>query len=168
MADNFITFSEILPNLKQEEEAWLKDFLARPEESEFESWTDEQREAWLKEHDVDDLYDWPGFEYRFNETEDWGRYLWIYAEELGSTRLVGMAVQAFLKTFRPKDCFTLSYAATCSKLRAGEFGGGAIFVTADSIDEMDSADWACEKMKIRKSRAKRIKPARSKSKTKTK
>ena len=168
MADNYITFSEALTNLSQQEEAWLKDFLSRPDDQDFENWSEEKKAAWFKEHDVDDLYDWPGFEYRFNETEDWGRYLWIYAEEFGSTRLVGMAVQAFLKKFRTKDCFTLSYAATCSKLRAGEFGGGAIFVTAGGIDEMDSADWACEKMKLWKSQVKETKPARSKSKSKTK
>ena len=42
-------------------------------------------------------------------------------------------VQQFLKSFRPGDCWSLTYATTCSKPRVGEFGGGAVFVTAAEI-----------------------------------
>jgi hypothetical protein len=42
-------------------------------------------------------------------------------------------VTKFLKEFRPDQCWSLTYATTCSKPRVGEFGGGAVFVTADAI-----------------------------------
>ena len=42
-------------------------------------------------------------------------------------------VQKFLKKFRPADCWPLTYSETCSKPRVGEFGGGALFVTATDV-----------------------------------
>ena len=63
----------------------------------------------------------------------WGRHLWVYAEESGNPDNVAWLVQKFLKKFRPDQCWSLTYATTCSKPRAGEFGGGAVFVTADAI-----------------------------------
>ena len=61
----------------------------------------------------------------------WGRHLWVYAEESGSPDNVAWLVQKFLKKFRPDQCWSLTYSTTCSKPRVGEFGGGAVFVTAD-------------------------------------
>lgn len=147
MADNYLTFSDVVRDLTDDEEAWLRAFLATPDEEEFESWTKEDQDTWLREHGVDEPCDWPGFEYRLNQDKQWGRYLWVFADDIGSTRLVGIAIQTFLKKFRPDDCFSLTYAASCSKLRVSEFGGGAIFVTADGIDEIDSADWVAEREK---------------------
>ena len=53
-------------------------------------------------------------------------------------------VQKFLKKFRPDQCWSLTYATTCSKPRLGEFGGGAVFVTADSICWNSSYDFVEE------------------------
>ena len=50
-------------------------------------------------------------------------------------------VQKFLKRFRPDQWWSLTYAATCSKPRVGEFGGGAVFVTADEIFQQDACDF---------------------------
>ena len=78
-----------------------------------------------------------GFEYAFHDDHDtpdgWGRHLWLYTEESGSPERVAHLVQKFLGRFRPNQCFSLTYATTCSKPRAGEFAGGAVFVTADRI-----------------------------------
>ena len=38
----------------------------------------------------------------------------------------------------------LTYAVTCSKLRVGEFSGGAYFVTADEIRQQHAYDFANE------------------------
>ena len=61
------------------------------------------------------------------------RHAWIYAEESGDPARLAHLVQKFLKQFRPDQCWSLTYATTCSKPRIGEFGGGAVFVTADAI-----------------------------------
>ena len=50
----------------------------------------------------------------------------------GSPERVAHLVQKFLRQFRPKECWSLTYATICSKPRVGEFGGGAVFVTADT------------------------------------
>ena len=79
----------------------------------------------------------PGFEYVFADDQDapdgWRRHLWIHAGEWGYVDGVAQLVRKFLKRFRPEECWSLTYATTCSKPRVGEFGGGAVFVTADAI-----------------------------------
>jgi len=67
--------------------------------------------------------------------------VWFYADECGNVEAVGELVQEFLKKFRPNDCFSLTYATYCSKLRLGEFGGGAIFVTADEVKWENAYTW---------------------------
>jgi hypothetical protein len=78
-----------------------------------------------------------GFQYEFCDDHDqpggWGRHMWLYAEEGAELDLVAHLVQKFLRKFRPNDCWSLTYATTCSKPRVGEFGGGAVFVTAAEI-----------------------------------
>ena len=86
--------------------------------------------------DHDPTWDYLDFAYKFHDDPDkggWGRHLWVYAEESGHPDNVAHLVQKFLTKFRPDQCWALTYAVTCSKPRAGEFGGGAVFVTADEI-----------------------------------
>ena len=56
-------------------------------------------------------------------------------------------VQKFLKRFRRDQCWSLTYANTRSKPRLGEFGGGAVFVTADEICWNDCYDFVEEQRK---------------------
>ncbi len=90
--------------------------------------------------DYDPECDLLGFEYSFDGPElprrrddRWGRHLWLYTDDYGNPGTVAHLVQKFLKKFRPQDCWSLTYATTCSKPRVGEFGGGAVFVTAGEI-----------------------------------
>jgi hypothetical protein len=55
-------------------------------------------------------------------------------------------MQAFLKQFRPGESFGLTFTY-CFDAASGldETGGGAIFVTADSIDKYDIGDWLAKK-----------------------
>ena len=75
-----------------------------------------------------------GFEYNFDDDPDqggWGRHLWVYGEDYrnpGQRRMVGSEVS---QNVPPDQCWWLAYATTFSKPRVGEFGGGAIFVTAN-------------------------------------
>ena len=77
------------------------------------------------------------FQCEFEDYPDWGRHLWLYAEEFGEPNEVAWLVKKFLKQFRPDQCWSLTWATTCSKLRIGEFSGGAFFVTAEEIKRQD-------------------------------
>ena len=82
-----------------------------------------------------DYGDDAGFEYALHEDDDegWGQHLWIYSQDRACLDRVAHFVQKFLRTFRPGDCWSLTYSVTCSKPRVGEFGGGALFVTASDV-----------------------------------
>ena len=155
MADNYLQFSEVVARLKKKEEAWLTKQLQPirvfankeyPEDAvpaeladTDADWTGVRFLRDKTDHDPD--WDALGFEYSFHDDHDkggWGRHLWVYAEESGCPDNVAWLVQKFLKKFRPDQCWSLTYSTTCSKPRAGEFGGGAVFVTADEIKWQDA------------------------------
>jgi len=150
VADNYLQFSEVVARLKKKEEAWLTKQLQPirvfankeyPEDAvpaeladTDADWTGVRFLRDKTDHDPD--WDALGFEYSFHDDHDkggWGRHLWVYAEESGCPDNIAWLVQKFLKKFRPDQCWSLTYSTTCSKPRAGEFGGGAVFVTADTI-----------------------------------
>jgi hypothetical protein len=152
-----LEFSEVLPNLTEAEEAWLKEQLQiirvfgdqeYPEDAvpaeladTKPDWTGIRFLRDKKDHDAqwDDL----GFEYSFHDDPPtgWGRHLWLYTEGWGNISNVAWLVQKFLKKFRPGQCWGLTYAATCSKPRVSEFSGGAVFVTAKRICWQDGGDF---------------------------
>jgi hypothetical protein len=139
MADNYVQFSENLDSLTPEEADWLSEQLAEdplPHCPRFLlDFTDRETD------DTDH-----GFQYDLHgDSHD--HHLWISAEERGDVERVAHLVQKFLRQFRPDQCWSLTYATTCSKLRLGEFGGGAVFVTADDIRWNDSYDFVEEQRK---------------------
>jgi hypothetical protein len=101
--------------------------------------------------DYDPDCDLLGFQYAFDGPEmprrrndRWGRHLWLYADENGNPDNVAHLVHKFLKQFRPNECWSLTWATTCSKPRVGEFGGGAIFVTAHEIRWENAYDFVAK------------------------
>ena len=150
MADNYLQFSEVVANLTGPEEAWLKEQLQPirvfgakeyPEDAVPAELADTEADwtgvRYLRDSDdYDPDCDSLGFEHAFHDDSDdggWGRHLWVYAEESGNPDNVAWLVQKFLTRFRPDRCWSITYSTTCSKPRTGEFGGGAIFVTANKI-----------------------------------
>lgn len=113
MANNYHQWSETLGPLTQEEHDWIHERLADPDED--APWYD---------LDAGGL----GFDYSLEAT-----VLHVYAEDVGNLETLGLFVQAFLAKFRPKDVWSISWANTCNKMRAGEFGGGAMVVSAKNI-----------------------------------
>jgi hypothetical protein len=91
---------------------------------------------------------WPGFAYEFGDDEEtpdgWGRHLWLYDDEGASLECVVHLVRKFLERFRPHDCWSLTYAKTCSHPRIGEFGGGGIVVTANNTEWLSAYRWVEE------------------------
>ncbi len=147
MADSYLEFSEMLADLSAEEASWLKNQLEvvhvidgkeypeddLPAENASEAtWTGCRAYRDMDDYDPD--YSDVGFEYELQDDDEEGeRYLWIYSQDNACLEQVAHLVQKFLRRFRPADCWSLTYSITCSKPRVGEFGGGAIFVTATDV-----------------------------------
>jgi hypothetical protein len=168
VADNYLQFSEVIAKLTEQEEAWLKSQLESirvfgekeyPEDAVPVDLADKEADwsgvRFLRDKpDHDAEWDSLGFEFGFHEdhdnggyvTDGWGRHLWLYAECWGDVSNVAWLVQKFLKKFRPNECWALTYSTTCSKPRVGEFGGGAVFVTADKIERQDARDFTETRM----------------------
>jgi len=165
MADNYLEFSEVLPRLSNMEVDWLRRQLQivhvfgdkEYSEDELPDHLKSENADWLgcrayrdMEHYAPDFGEDAGFTYSFSDDgcdEDWGRHLWLYTEEWGYVERVAHLVQKFLKESRPDQCWSLTWATTCSKLRVGQFGGGAVFVTASEIKWQVTDDFVEEESK---------------------
>ena len=138
MADCYQLFSEIIPALTPEEQAWAERLLGCMKDHE----PDESTEKILKEAGVPlnavCLDEWPGFQWQITRHD---LDLWVYSEEYGNVSHAGEFARAFLARFRPADCWQLTWAETCSKPRIGEFGGGGLFVTASRVSYCVPHDW---------------------------
>lgn len=140
MANNYLQFSEGIERLSKAEHDWIEETLAG-------AWLDqgapppslaqELQAAGidLAEFDPDD---WPGFEWDLPPGSD---TVWLYSEEGGDVERLASFVRAFLHRFRPDESFSLTWSETCSKLRRGEFGGGAVFVTANAVQIWSAHSW---------------------------
>jgi hypothetical protein len=156
VADNYLEFSEVITDLSQSEEDWLDSQLETVCVFGEQEYAEDQVPAGLDPCEADWMgcrayrddpdcadyvkqldMDGPGFEYDFadgdNLPDSWGRHLWIHGGENGYVDGAACLVRKFLKRFRPDQCWSLTYATTCSKPRVGEFSGGAVFVTAEEI-----------------------------------
>lgn len=154
MANNYLQFSEALGNLSIAERDWLQRQLdpvyvfgdTEYAEDELPDNLSPSDASWygcraLRDLPDVDSDDDAGFQYEFGQDDALGRHLWIYAEEGGDPNCVAHLVQKFLRQFRPDQAWSLTYATTCSKLRLGEFAGGAVFVTAEAIEWFDAHDF---------------------------
>jgi hypothetical protein len=151
MANHYLIFSEVLQRLTPDEETWLRGQLEVDGSKEASArdgqWT---RPRFLMDYDdYDPSFGELGFEYALGDDkpDGWGRHLWLYAEENGEPGHVAWLVHKFLKQFRPSQCWSLTYATTCSNPRVGEFGGGAVFVTAAEIKWQSSYDFVAQNEK---------------------
>jgi hypothetical protein len=171
MADNYLQFSESLPNLTAEEEAWLIEQLQPI--AVFGDREYQEGDAAIAAQDGDPSFTGPRFlrddpdfdssdvrEFEFaifNNHQDGPsptRELWLFAEGYGNPDQVAWLVQKFLKRFRPDQCWSLTYAVSCSRARIGEFGSGAIFVTASEIEWHDAGDFVVQKRAVFKQNGK--------------
>jgi hypothetical protein len=154
MANNYLQFSEAIGHLSIAERDWLQRQLetvylfGEIEYAEHEIPDDLSAAdaTWCGCRAFRDLPDFEsdddaGFQYEFQEDEELGRHFWVYADEGGDPDRVAHLAQKFLRQFRPRESWSLTYATTCSKLRLGEFGGGAYIVTAGSVESFDATDF---------------------------
>ena len=159
MANNYLEFSEVLSHLTDPQIDWLRHQLTviyvfngqeydedkLPEELDPTTAELYGCRAYRELNTYDpDFGEGAGCAYEFSLDQPdgtWGRHLWLYAEEYACLDRVAHLVQLFLRKFRPQECWSLTYATTCSKPRVGEFGGGAVFVTVRDIKWENSHDF---------------------------
>jgi hypothetical protein len=132
----YVQFCAVISKLTKKEKRWLEEALGPIDQA--PSWP---IIAKLKAQGVDPS-EWPNFEYRFYH--DQGGCLEVFSEEYGDTHGVGVLFQMFLKTFRPHHYLTLNWSCHCYQLEAGQDGGGAVFVTAHSIKNINTGVWLDE------------------------
>lgn len=144
MANSYLEFSETMVVKGREEKEWLEEQMLSYEACIPEGLDDEAEEAAIKEFcekwGVEEPEDWPGFSCEVTDTE-----AWFHVDESGNPDNVAKLVQEYLKKFHPDSCWGMEFAYTCNKPRAGEFGGGAVFVTADAIEWVNTGYWLAEK-----------------------
>jgi hypothetical protein len=71
----------------------------------------------------------------------------FYGEECPELEAMALVLRSFLAMFRPTGSIGFSWGDGCSKPRTGAFGGGAVFVTANSIDWFNAAEWLADLLK---------------------
>ena len=140
MANSYLLFSVEIPGLTKKEVAWFQKQLTCPDEELFIKWPEAKQQAWLKEHGTDDLSCYPDFGYEF-DPDGTKQSLILYSEECGNLDQVCNMLQSYLKTFHPDRHIGVEWATTCSKMRPGEFSGGAVFITAQEQRCMNSGTW---------------------------
>ena len=142
MADNYVQFSEYLPfstDEKQalEEQTWAKIVLEMSTE-ECEETQSRLLGLGVKIEPMQ-LDCWPGFDYSVDAN---GVSIW--SDEHGDIDSVVSFVQAFLRKFSPKGRWAMGWAETCSKPRAGQFGGGAILILPEAVIVKTTWEWLDE------------------------
>lgn len=141
MANNYVQFSEILQLDSDEEKDWFERYLAASSTNGV-GWDDESnpisKEAKFWDNTLDNDDESAGFYWKIQDDG-----ICLYSEESGNPHHVACLVQQFLKEMRPtaNKGFSIGWAEVCSEPRAGEFGGGAIFVTKEKIHYMSVWQW---------------------------
>ena len=158
MFDYFLRFSAFLADLTGAECEWLQDQLAivyivdgaEYPEGELPEGKTEADATWIGcraylgwDGYEPDPADEVGFLYSFADKPDKaGRwFLHLYATQSGNVANVAYVVQEFLKRFRPADSWFLTFCVGSDRAGVGEFGGGAVFVTATDVESFTVEEW---------------------------
>ena len=131
MANNYTSFSAMLPLKTAEEREWVEKTLKQ-----FQAMFDEEDGEYPKWMEV-----WKEFGYLGFDATMEAEGLWIGTEESGVVDFVAEFVRAFLREFHPDKFWKMTWACTCSRPCIDEFDGGALMVTADTISFMNSDRW---------------------------
>jgi hypothetical protein len=149
MADNFLQFALSFQLNAEAEEAWCADTLEAL--TEFLDATTGQKKLMKKlgelgRRAVDEDWGYLGFDWSVEQprTPDAHAKLYLYAEQSGDPDQVAAVLEEYLKKFNPTGVITFSWATTCSKMRIGEFSGGAAVVTATGTKFLYAQSWAEE------------------------
>jgi hypothetical protein len=146
MADSYSQFSEVIDKIKKREDKWVNEILRMPTETDEEVMKVYDALGLEVDLEPDALDNWPNFEWSiYNDTKH--KRLHLYAEDQFDENHLIWFVQAFLRRFRPTQIFTMTGAGTCSKPRAGEFGGWWLAISANGIEGGNTWDAVVEAAK---------------------
>ena len=155
MSNSYLQFSECLTLKGAKERKWFERYMTASDMSNPDHWDDEslplteEAKFWgpvLSESEDDS----PRFEWKIVEKP---LHIWFHVDDQGNVDHIAKLVQHFFKEMRPegRDGFTISWAETCSKMEAGQFGGGACLITKDEIHWLNTWQWLtdlCEHLKV--------------------
>ena len=143
MSDNYLSFSEMIEDLTDDEKKWIESIPDRGDFEDNDEYEDEDAamKAYAKalnDHGIcanEMLADGNIDVFPMCSLEIQEENLWIstQGEEHGYPSHVAAVVQGFIKKFRPDYTFKLTWCEYCNKLRIGEFGGGWLLVDKDRI-----------------------------------
>jgi hypothetical protein len=134
MSNSYLQFSQTLALKTDKQREWCRKELER-----------------LSEEEYDGGIPLVDFEYEFDADG-----LWLYCEENGNVATVADFVQSFFKKFDKKGIWYLEWSLSCGKPLPGEFGGGAVVVTADKKEWMSTGAWVAKTLGlIRSGRSKK-------------
>jgi len=141
MANNYTQFSlsfQVTPEACE----WIKTILTKAVEA---SGDDTDDKELLTVFPNWEFFQCIGFDWSINANgrgNESSHMLWIRDNgESGDVNSVADFIQSYLKKFDNKGKVGFQWAATCSKQRVGEFGGGACLVTAKKLKWMNTAKW---------------------------
>lgn len=138
MSNQYVQFCSVIAHLTKKEKRWLEAALGPIDRA--PSWP---TIAKLEREGVDSL-SWPDFDYRFYRDDDEGECLEVSSEECGDVHSVTVLFQMFLKVRNDGRYLTLNWASTSSRPEAGQNGGGAVFITPQSIKSLNTGVWLDE------------------------
>lgn len=141
MADNYLQYSVEVTGLTDEEIAWFQQAL---------TWdlSEEQEKAEAQGADPDTVTppgwwdDYGGSCGTSYELDKKGREILLYAEESGNVGGAAELLFTFVTTYRPDAIYVIEWAETCSRMRPGQFGGGACVVSREGILMHGAGEWA--------------------------
>lgn len=144
MPNNYFQFSESLV-FKPEALDWITTWLKKADDLSGDETDDKEfLEVFPQWNDYLNL----GFSWNL-ELGDLPVSLWIH-DDGGEGHLECLIpfVSSYLKKFDPKGSFKVEWAETCGSPRAGEFGGGAVIITATEIYSMSTGRWVQEQQEL--------------------
>ena len=152
MADISERFSDkLIVELSDEERAWVEQILHPVDSMDYPTEDPELQERWdfLMEHvDATLIEDeaWPRFVWELEEDG-----VWMY-DDGGCFRAEHVVefVHLFIKKFRPKMIWKMTWAGTCTRPLLGQFGGGWAVVDVNGVtfgNVWDEADKKVEHLK---------------------
>lgn len=145
MANNYTHFSFGFKLRNQAEADFLNDLIDKAEN--FDSGDEESDELVRDTFPDFDDYGSLGFQAQITMEDDGGEAIIFSDGGEGNVEFAVNLVQEFMLKFKVEKPIAFEFAFTCSSPRPGEFGGGAVVVTAHDDVWLNTAQWIAETLK---------------------
>ena len=149
MAEYYTQFSFEIRGLNDDEEAWcnkLELFLGQDPEV----WDFVNPDADVEFAGIVEPGSWPSVAVSTQMGDDGHQRLWVWSGEdgCGSPDEAATIARKFLDRFRPDETIAFEFAVSCSKPRLDSFGGGAVVITAENTEWLNTGTWIYEMTRV--------------------